>query len=69
MQLQLDDVALFMRIVELGILSAAARERNVPVSQVTRSLARLEVAGSDYWAQWMAEIADGPVRAKHCATR
>ena len=47
----------------------AARARNVPVSQVTRSLARLEVAGSDYWAQWMAEIADGPVRAKHCATR
>jgi DNA-binding transcriptional LysR family regulator len=44
MQLQLDDVALFVRIVELGTLSAAARERNVPVSQVTRSLARLEAA-------------------------
>lgn len=42
MQIQLDDVALFVRIVELGTLSAAARERNVPVSQVTRSLARLE---------------------------
>jgi DNA-binding transcriptional LysR family regulator len=42
MQIQIDDVALFVRIVELGTLSAAARERNVPVSQVTRSLARLE---------------------------
>jgi DNA-binding transcriptional LysR family regulator len=44
MQLQLDDVALFVRIAELGTLSAAARERDVPVSQVTRSLARLETA-------------------------
>jgi DNA-binding transcriptional LysR family regulator len=42
MQLQLDDVALFIRITEFGSLSAAARERNVPVSQVTRALARLE---------------------------
>jgi len=37
MHLQLDDVALFARIVELGTLSAAARERNAPVSQVTRA--------------------------------
>jgi DNA-binding transcriptional LysR family regulator len=44
MKLQLDDVAVFTRIAELGTLSAAARERNVPVSQVTRSLARLETA-------------------------
>ena len=42
MHLQLDDIALFTRIAELGSLSAAAREREVPVSQVTRSLARLE---------------------------
>lgn len=42
MNLQTDDIGLFVRIVELGSLSAAARERNVPVSQVTRSLARLE---------------------------
>lgn len=46
MQLQLDDVALFARIAELGSLSAAARERDVPVSQVTRSLARLEAAAN-----------------------
>lgn len=44
MQLHLDDIAVFTRIAELGSLSAAARERNVPVSQVTRSLARLEAA-------------------------
>jgi DNA-binding transcriptional LysR family regulator len=42
MDLHLDDVALFLRIVELGSLSGAARERNAPVSQVTRALARLE---------------------------
>ena len=44
MAIQLDDMQLFTRIVELGTLSAAARERNVPVSQVTRALARLEAA-------------------------
>jgi DNA-binding transcriptional LysR family regulator len=44
MQLRLDDLTLFTRIVELGTLSAAARERDLPVSQVTRSLARLESA-------------------------
>jgi DNA-binding transcriptional LysR family regulator len=44
MKLQLDDVALFSRIAELGTLSAAARERDVPVSQITRSLSRLESA-------------------------
>jgi DNA-binding transcriptional LysR family regulator len=42
MNLQLDDVELFVRIATLGTLSAAARERGVAVSQVTRSLARLE---------------------------
>jgi len=42
LDLNLSDVALFLRTVELGSLSAAARERNVPVSQVTRALARLE---------------------------
>lgn len=44
MNLELDDVALFMRIKELGTLSAAARERNWPVSQVSRTLVRLEGA-------------------------
>jgi DNA-binding transcriptional LysR family regulator len=44
MDLHLDDVALFVRIAALGTLSAAARERNVSVSQVTRALARLEAA-------------------------
>ena len=44
MNLELDDVALFLRIRALGTLSAAARERNWPVSQVSRALARLEAA-------------------------
>ncbi len=44
MPLQLDDAALFLRIIELGSLSATARERGVSVSQVTRALARLESA-------------------------
>jgi DNA-binding transcriptional LysR family regulator len=42
MNLQLDDVALFLRVRTLGTLSAAARELEVPVSQVSRALARLE---------------------------
>ncbi|MGM9427959.1 LysR family transcriptional regulator [Hydrogenophaga sp. MI9] len=42
MNLDLDEAALFLRVAELGSLSAAARERNAPVSQVSRSLARLE---------------------------
>ncbi len=40
--MDLDDAALFLRIVALGSLSAAARERNLPVSQVSRALVRLE---------------------------
>jgi DNA-binding transcriptional LysR family regulator len=44
MPFHLDDLALFARIATLGSLSAAAREREVPVSQVTRSLSRLEAA-------------------------
>lgn len=42
MNLDLDEAALFLRVTELGSLSAAARERNAPVSQVSRALARLE---------------------------
>jgi DNA-binding transcriptional LysR family regulator len=44
MPFHLDDLALFARIAALGSLSAAARERDTPVSQVTRSLTRLETA-------------------------
>ncbi|MFN5540844.1 MAG: LysR substrate-binding domain-containing protein [Betaproteobacteria bacterium] len=44
MPFHLDDLALFARIAALGSLSAAARERDIPVSQVTRSLTRLETA-------------------------
>lgn len=40
--LSLDDFALFARVAELRNLSAVARERDVPPSQVSRALARLE---------------------------
>jgi DNA-binding transcriptional LysR family regulator len=40
--LALDDLRLFARVALLGTLSAAARERDVPVSQVSRTLARIE---------------------------
>ena len=44
MSFHLDDLALFARVAALGTLSAAARERDIPVSQVTRALNRLETA-------------------------
>jgi DNA-binding transcriptional LysR family regulator len=40
--LQFGDLHLFARVAELGTLSAVARERDVPVSQVSRTLARIE---------------------------
>jgi len=40
--LTIDDFALFARVAELRNLSAVAREREVPPSQVSRALARLE---------------------------
>jgi DNA-binding transcriptional LysR family regulator len=40
--MDLDDVALFARVAELGSLSAVARERDAPVSQVSRAVSRLE---------------------------
>jgi DNA-binding transcriptional LysR family regulator len=42
--LQFDDMHLFTRVVELGTLSAVARERDVPVSQISRALSRIEKA-------------------------
>ena len=40
--LTFDDLLLFARVAALGTLSALARERDVPVSQVSRTLARIE---------------------------
>lgn len=42
--LTLDDFALFARVAELRNLSAVARERDVPPSQVSRALARIEAS-------------------------
>lgn len=41
-KLAFDDLKLFARVAALGSLSAVARERDVPVSQVSRALARIE---------------------------
>jgi DNA-binding transcriptional LysR family regulator len=43
-ELAFDDLQLFARVAELGSLSAVARERDVPVSQVSRGLVRIEKA-------------------------
>ena len=43
-KLQFDEMALYARVAQLGSLSAVARERDVPVSQVSRTIARLENA-------------------------
>jgi DNA-binding transcriptional LysR family regulator len=40
--LAFDDLKLFARVAALGSLSAAARERDAPVSQVSRALVRIE---------------------------
>lgn len=40
--LNFDDLRLFARVAALGTLSAVARERNVPVSQISRALQRIE---------------------------
>jgi len=42
--LAFDDLKLFARVAALGTLSAVARERDVPVSQVSRALTRIEKA-------------------------
>jgi len=45
-QLSFEDLHIFARIAKLGSLSAVARERDVPVSQITRALQRIESAYS-----------------------
>src|SRR6185312_10535015 len=42
MDLDLNDVALLVRVVQTRSFSVAARERGVPVSTVSRHIARLE---------------------------
>ena len=42
--LAFDDMHLFIRVADLGTLSAVARERDVPVSQVSRTVSRIEKA-------------------------
>ena len=41
--MELDDLKMFVRVSELGTLSAVARERDVAVSQISRAMSQLEV--------------------------
>jgi DNA-binding transcriptional LysR family regulator len=41
-EVDLDDVAVFVRVVDLGAFARAARELGVPTSTVSRTIARLE---------------------------
>lgn len=43
-EIRFEDMHLFVRVADLGSLSAVARERDAPVSQVSRTLARIEKA-------------------------
>ncbi|WP_440108454.1 LysR family transcriptional regulator [Acidovorax sp. BL-A-41-H1] len=43
-EIRFEDMHLFARVADLGSLSAVARERDAPVSQVSRTLARIEKA-------------------------
>ncbi len=40
--MNLDDLRLFVRVAELGTLSSVARERDVAVSQISRTMSQLE---------------------------
>ena len=41
-EIRFEDMHLFLRVADLGSLSAVARERDAPVSQVSRTVARIE---------------------------
>lgn len=56
MNLHFEDLHLFARVAALGTLSAAARERNAPVSQISRTLQRIEAA---YGTQLMHRTTHG----------
>jgi DNA-binding transcriptional LysR family regulator len=44
--MDLTDLQIFIRVAEVGSLSGVARERDAPVSQISRALARLEAQHS-----------------------
>lgn len=54
--LNFDDLRLYARVAALGTLSAVARERNVPVSQISRRLQRIE---STYQARLIHRTTQG----------
>ncbi len=69
LSLQLSDLLLFVRVCELGNLSAVARERDVAVSQVSRAIARMEaqlgVRLMHRSTHGLSVTADGQVLLRH----
>lgn len=68
--LSFDDLSLFARVATLGSLSAVARERDGPVSQVSRALSRMEkVCGARLVhrsTHGLALTAEGQTLADYC---
>lgn len=68
--LSFDDLSLFARVAALGSLSAVARERDGPVSQVSRALSRMEkVCGARLVhrsTHGLALTAEGQTLADYC---
>ena len=69
-KLAFDDFQLFARIAAHGSLSAVARERNAPVSQVSRALMRIEAACGARLihrsTHGLALTAEGEIFLEHC---
>lgn len=69
-ELAFDDLKLFVRVMALGTLSAVARERDVPVSRVSRSIARIERSCGARLihrsTHALALTAEGEIFLEHC---
>ena len=69
-QLTIDDLKLVARVAALGSLSAASRERDVPVSQISRALSRIEkVCGARLIhrsTHGLSLTAEGEIFLEHC---
>lgn len=68
--LLIEDLRIFQRLAELGSISAVARERNVPVSRISRTLARVEAKTGGRLAhrstQALSLTSDGAVFLSYC---
>lgn len=69
-ELAFDDLKLFVRVAVLGTLSAVARERDVPVSRISRSIVRIERSCGARLihrsTHALALTAEGEIFLEHC---